>query len=930
MPLNRALKAFAQREHLQLVYVSTIADGVRTQGAPAGLSAEKTLQKLLEGTGLKYRFLNAKTVTIYADEAPTPTNAPPQARARLDQQEQSPTQLETITVTGSRLPAATIEGPQKIQVYSNADIVRSGQQTVADFLSNLPQVSSVVGESGSVTYGGAQSVRLRGLPVGSTLVLLDGRTVGGSGPNQYHGNPFNLNFIPISAVERIEVVPEAASAVYGSDAIGGVVNVVLRKNLDGGEFSITSGRPTQGGYSDTTASFAWGKRFSRGNLTVVGSYENRSELSAAERELTANQDYRRFGLADSRVATCEPGNVYSADGSNLPGLNSSFAGIPNSSTGVLASSDFLATQGELNKCSYQATGNVLIPKTRRGNLLIDGQVDLGDTTQAFAQVMGSKVEQYMYYSSSSVSKAAVPADNPFNPFGVPVLVDYRFIDHGRGMNGVGTDYFSRVLGGLRGHWGDRWDWEVSAWQTYDHAPMHETVVDYGALASALDNTDPAQSLNLFASRAPGSEALLDSIVREWPIKFASKLQTVNAFIRGTLLDLPAGPLEVVLGGEYNHNIQDSWAPGEGVDPAVTFTRTIRSLFAEARVPLWAAAADSQMGDRLALTLAGRYDRYSDFGSRFTPQAGLELRPADTLLLRASYGKSFKAPDLTNVYSAPRYTYGLELPADPLRGGEIATATYLFGGNPDIRPQTGNSRTVGLVWSSRAIPDLQVSLTNFRVTQDDRIVQPSIYSGFEAAPARLITRADPTPEDIAKGYAGKVLLVDLRYTNFGELLVEGNDLDIRYRFETALGTLSPSLSATGYYKYQSASFGPVEDRLGYASSDAFAPRWKGNVALDWNKGAWSAHVAGRYLGKYVDYDGIRMLGDYWHIDASAHYDFGTLFGSANPLLSNASAGLSVINLFDRSTQFSNYYGTGYDPRQADIRGRFVSFTLGTRW
>jgi iron complex outermembrane receptor protein len=930
MPLKQALTEFAQREHLQLVYVSQIAEGVRTHGAPPGLSREATLQRLLRGTGLQFRFLNADTVTIYAGDGPTPTDTQPQARSRPDQPESSPRQLEKITVTGSRLPAATTEGPQEVQIYSNADIVRSGQQTVADFLNNLPQVSTVVDESGNLTYGGAQTVRLRGLPVGSTLVLLDGRTVGGSSPNQYHGNPFNLNFIPISAVERIEVVPEAASAVYGSDAIGGVVNVMLRKNLDGGEFNISSGRPTQGGFSDTTASLAWGKNFSRGNLTVVGSYQNRSELSAAERDLTANQDYRRFGGPDSRVTTCEPGNVYSVDGSNLPGLTSSFAGVPTSSSGPLTPSDFLATEGQLNKCSAQATGSVLVPETQRGNLLINGHLDLTDATQAFMQVMGSRVEQYMSFTAAGASRTPVPASNPFNPFGVPVLVDYRFVSHGPRTNGTGTDYFSRILGGFRGRWADRWDWEIAAWQTYDHTHLHETVLDYGALFGALANPDPAQSVNLFSSGNPASDTLLSSILVEWPISQASKLQTVNAFVRGTLIDLPTGPLDVVFGGEYNHETQNSFAPGEGQAAPELFSRSIRSLFAEARVPLWGAKGQSLMSDRLALTVAGRYDRYSDFGSKFTPEAGLELRPSDTLLLRASYGKSFKAPDLTNVYSPPSYLPGIDLPPDPLRGGELGIATIEFGGNPDIRPQTGNSRTVGVVWSSKAIPNLQVSLTNFRVTQDDRIVQPNIFFGFDTIPANLIVRAAPTPDDIAKGYAGKVLMVDMRYVNFGALLVEGNDLDIRYRFDTSIGTFSPSLSATGYYKYQSATFGALEDRLGYASEDAFAPRWKGTLALDWTRGAWSARVAGRYLGSYLDYDGARTLGDYWMFDASAHYDFGRLFGTDNSLLSNAFAALSVVNLFDRRPQFSNYYGSGYDPREADIRGRFVSFTLGTRW
>lgn len=930
MPLKQALTEFAQREHLQLVYVSQIAEGVRTHGAPAGLSHEATLQSLLRGTGLQFRFLNADTVTIFAGKAPAPTDKPPQSRSRPDSQQPPPTQLETVTVTGSRLSVAATQGPQEVEVYTHTDIVKSGQQTVADFLNNLSQVSTVVSESGDITYAGAQTVRLRGLPVGSTLVLLNGRVVGGSSANAYHGNPFDLNFIPISAVERVEVVPEAASAVYGSDAIGGVVNIILRKNLDGGEFAITTGTPTGGGYSDTTTSFAWGKNFSRGNITAIGSYQNRSELADAERELTSNQDYRRFGGPDNRSTACQPGNVYSLDGSNLPGLSSSFAGIPNSAGGTLTPSDFAATQGVLNKCSPAATGTALIPAARRGNLLVNGNFDLTDTTQAFFELMGSRIEQYNYFSAASITQNPVPADNPYNPFGVPVAVDYRFTSEGHRSNGVQTDYFSRILGGLRGRLADRWDWEVAAWQTYDHSHGHETVFDYGALSNALDNTDPAQSINLFSSGVPASQDVLDQIEYESPTTSSSKLQTINAFVRGTLFDLPSGPVDVVFGGEYNHQVQSAFLPGEGQAAPVTYSRNVRSLFAEARVPLWAATENSQASDRLALTLAGRYDRYSDFGGRFTPEEGLEFRPTDTLLLRASYGKSFKAPDLTNVYS-PTTTIGpFDFGPDPLRGGESTSALYEVGGNPNIRPQTGTSRTLGLVWASKAIPNLQVSLTNFRVTQNDRISSPNPYYALDTFPESLVVRASPTPGDIAKGYAGKILLLDSRYVNFGGLLVQGYDLDINYKFDTAIGTFSPSLSATEYYKYEAASLGAVQNVLGSANSDTFAPRWKSTLAVDWANGAWSARIAGRYLSSYLDYDQARTLGDFWLFDASARYNFGSIFGQGNPLLSNAYAGLSIVNVFDRRAQYSNYFGEGYDPREADIRGRFVSFTLGTRW
>lgn len=934
MPLKQALGEFAQREHLQLVYVSQIAEGVRTQGAPAGLSREATLQKLLQGTGLQFRFLNANTVTIFSTSSPEPGGLPQSNGPRqIEQANEAPIQLGAVTVTGSRLSAASVEGPQEVKVYTSEQIAQTGQKTVADFLSTLSMVATNITEAGFDTYAGAQTVRLRGLPVGSTLVLLDGRAVGGSSANQFHGNPFNLNFIPVSAIERIEVVPEAASAVYGSDAIGGVVNVILRKNLDGGGFSATTGRPTQGGYSDTTASFAWGKNFSRGNITLVGSYQNRGELSVAERELTANQDYRRFGGPDNRTTACEPGNVYSMDGGSLPGLSAPFAGIPSGSTGLLSPADFLATEGVLNKCSAQALGGILIPATRRGNVLIDGHLDLSDSAQAFVQLMGARTEQSMYFPTAGVTQLPVPANNPFNPFGVPVLVSYRFNSYGPRTNGVGNDYFSRILGGFRGRWADRWDWEATASQTYDHSFLRETVFDYGALFSALGSADPAQALNLFSPN-PSSDALLHSILYESPITQASKLQTINVFVRGTLLDLPAGSVDVVFGGEYNHQKQSSFAPGEGQVEPESYSRNVRSLFFEARVPLLRAARQSKVSERMALTVAGRYDRYSDFGNQFTPEAGLEFRPSDTLLLRASYGKSFKAPDLTNVYSPSAVLNGIDLPPDPLRGGEIQSAIVEMGGNPDIRPQTGNSRTFGFVWSSEAIPNLQIGLTNFRVVQNDRIVQPNPFFMVQAPgsfPARLIVRAPQTPQDVSNGYAGKILFVDARFINFGGLVVQGYDLDINYSFDTAIGTFGPSLSATEYYRYESATPGTaLQDRLGYANEDTFAPRWKGTAAMDWARGKWSARIAGRYLSGYEDYDLARTLGDYWMVDASVHYAFGKAFGTNHPLLSNAYGDMSVINAFDRRAQYSNFYGSGYDPREGDMRGRFVSFTVGTRW
>ncbi|MGH8159789.1 MAG: TonB-dependent receptor domain-containing protein [Rhodanobacter sp.] len=936
MPLGPALSAFAQREHLHLVYLSKIAEGVRTRGAPAGLSPEATLQKLLEGTGLSYRFLNAKTVTIFVTPSKAALDLTRNTKPAVAQAGAAPavTALQTVIVTGSRLPVTATEGPQQVQVYTSRDIAQSGQSTVTDFLNTLPTVSMAVTEAGYDTLNGAGTVRLRGLPIGATLVLLDGRAVEGAGSGQNGGNAFDLNTIPLAAVERIEVLPEAASAVYGSDAIGGVVNVILKKDLNGGEANVTTGSPANGNYRDTTASFAWGKTFARGDVTVVASYQTRGALLTNDLSQTANQNYTRYGGIDERTTTCDPGNVYSVDGSNLPGLSSSQAGIPANGGGNLVPSDFIATSGTLNKCSPGAYGGTIIPSTHRSNLMVNGNYQVSDNTQAFFNAMYSSIDQRSYFGPATTFQQFVPANNPFNPFKVPVLVDYLFANEDRQAQFAGPEVFTRVLAGLKGHWGDNWQWNVATWRSADHQTgTAPNTINYAALSSALANTNPTQSINLFTSGVPASQTVLNDIFYSPPEDSSSVLQSVNGYVSGSLFDLPAGSVDVVLGGEYDYTQQSLYAPAIGLTPESTYSRNDKSVFGEIKVPLL-GDPNAIAGQKLVLTMAGRYDDYSDFGGHFTPEAGLEFRPTDTLLLRASYSEAFKAPDIGAISEPLTSMPGTVIGPDPLRGGQIYPVTFESGGNVNLKPQTGSSRSVGFVWASKAIENLQIGLTNFRVALDNRIVIPSPFFlvDYPNAFPGTVTRAAPTAADIASGYAGVITTVNDSQLNFGSLVVNGNDLNVNYKFDTAIGTFSPSLDVTEIYKYV-ADVTPdtaLQNRLGFANADAFATRWKGTVAMGYSAGPWSARIAGRYISSYVDYDLARALGDFWLYDASLHYDFSKGFAGGDSLLSKAYANVTVVNLFNRQPQFTDYFGTGYDPRMADVVGRSVMFTVGTRW
>ena len=376
-----ALNQFSDQSGLQVLFDAALVKGRVTSAVQGNLGAHQALMQLLKGSALQPTYLNERTVILKKEPSP-PVRQPenPATPSSASETAKASTQLDTVVVTGSRLSQAQTQGPQQVQVYTKEDLAQSGQKTVLGFLNTLTVVSTSVTEAGVDTFAGAGTVRLRGLPVGSTLVLLDGRSVEGAGSGQSIGNPFDLNTIPAIAVERIEIVPEAASAVYGSDAIGGVVNIILREDLDGGEVNVSSGAPTEGGYRDTTVNLAWGKKFERGDVSLIGSYQTRGKLLNSARALTANRDYTRYGGQDQRSTNCNPGNISTLDGSNLPGLPSSSAGIPDNNGAGLTPADFLGTSGVLNKCNPDSTN---MPSTRRGSLLANGHYEIGENTQAF-------------------------------------------------------------------------------------------------------------------------------------------------------------------------------------------------------------------------------------------------------------------------------------------------------------------------------------------------------------------------------------------------------------------------------------------------------------------------------------------------------------------------------------------------------------------
>jgi len=962
-----ALKGLAKQTGMQILILSHDASGKQSPAITGSLTTEEALEKILSGTGLVYDKVDDRTITVrpVSERAPVRGNSSPAGsdrgaehtsstgffeRFRLAQasavesdvrgsgndastaanEPRSPDGLDNVVVVGSRLTQQK-EQPVRVRVIDRKEIERTGATTVTQALNNLNEVSTQSTTSPMQSSRGNGSVKLRGLPGGLTLVLLNGRRMAASAfPSD--GNTVNLNTLPLSAVERIEVLPTGSSAVFGGDAMAGVVNIVLKREFDGIE---ANGRYAgANGYDERSGNMGFGWSNDRAAFSVIGSYQENSRLHSSDRAITENTDYSGIGGHVYSAPYARLANVYSVDGSNLPGLNSSFAAAPAGTNGVgLTTADFGAGEQNLNYRDNSA--GVQRPRTRQVSALGYGSFDLTPTTQLFTEVLfsryASREEDYAYYVAGQYGGATVGANNPYNPFGVDVALNYLFDGTGVWCYCLKEDY-QRALVGSRGSIG-RWKWELAATGTRaddstDEGPftLDEALT---RLNVALADPNPATALNPFADRT----WTLDEIapyVKTIKSDLRSQLLSVDGFIRGPLYSLPSGDIEAVIGGQVDRTKLD-YAYFKTFFNA---DRHTNSVFAEVRVPIVGPAAQGS-GARVAISGAVRRDDYSDFGSRTSPQFGLEVRPAQWLFLRGAYSSAYKPPTLYQL-DAPTNSYSGISISDPLRGGEVYAITLLQGGNPNLKPLTGHSKTAGFVVTPTFAPSFEFSATYWSADIDNYASLLNFDSMLENGDLfqNEIQRAAPTPADIAAGQPGRVLQLLSSTVNFGTIKAAGIDYLARWRLPTDFGEFAPSLSATNTLKYDAALVpaAPVQDRLGKANTSGYAPEWKAVANLQWTLRSLQASVTGRYVGQYNDYaPSTRKLGNFWLTDVNVRYALGDLFGNRTSMLSGTSVSLGMVNAFNKLPVYSYYFGTiGFDPSQYDIVGRLAYIQLSAKF
>ena len=872
--------------------------------------------------------LPALLIPAHANDDVTPATGPAGGTSDDTSDSQS-VNLERVVVTGSRLRQSEKETSEPVKIITREDIDAIGAGSVSDVLNTVSDVAIQNTTSAFQNSRGMSTVQLHGLPQGTTLVLVNGRRIGESGLTG--GQQFNLSLLPLAAVDHIEVLPSGSSAVYGADALAGVVNVVLKKDFEGFVADARYGNADD--YNDTQSDIGWGFHSSRASFMVLGEFSGNNQLSASQRSLTSNFNYTRFpGGVDARSTYSNPGNVYSVDGSNLPGLNSSQAAIPYTANGQPTIADFAATQGVLNKTSQFEASAPLIPRAQQYGGVLQGSYELTQSIGAFVEVLYSHnhAAETDYPPLLSHYDTIVPASNPFNPFGVPVGVDYLIKGVGISCYCSSNDFLRPVLG-VRGVLGS-WDWEVSAGLSRNLTFEDDTgFVDPDKVTAALADTNPATALNPFVSGAYPNPSQIASLYGTTEYNLNDTLRTYSGLIRGPAVKLPAGNVEVAVGAELQREALDYQFYGS----QFTGRRTTDAGYAEVKVPL-IGPVSSTSGSMLAISGAVRVDRYSDFGTRTSPQGGIEFRPIESLLLRASASSAFKPPTLYDLY-APQSSFPNEPVTDPQRGGQQYLATLVQGGNPNLKPLTGSSISYGLVFSPESIKDLEVHLTNWIIRTNN---YPTIlsYQALLDNPifSANVIRSPPTAQDLAQGYAGVISKVLDTEVAFGQLNASGIDYDISWKARTPIGVFSPTFSLTQTYKYESALTpgSPLTSDLSQAVYGDWAPRLKGTTGLGWKWQAVQASFTGRYVGSYRDYDYAtsgRIIGNFWTFDAYARYDIGENLAPQSRFFRKAYVAFGGVNIFNRLPNYSNFLGSiGYDPTQYDIRGRYLYSQVGIQF
>ena len=894
-------------------------------------------------------------------------------------QAQEATSSDEIIVTGSRIPRIAKEGPAPVTTI-DADAIRAnGYASVPDILRAVTQnggeTQSQQSFSGASFTPGAQQVDLRGLGPNHTLVLVNGRRIADFPlPFQGRSNFTDISNLPVGLIDQVEVLSGSASAIYGSDAIAGVINFKLKDKVDGTTIDYRHGRTEAGGGSSHRLTLTSG--WSNDNFHIAGgveyqlqrpiwAYQRAQQDSTADNPTTETVIGRRSFLRynpDEDIYV-DPGAATCASLSYLNGGSTYYAARPRFGE----FDDALDDYGPGRYCgSDRSIGYGTIISRREGfNGFITAGATLSDSLDFFTDIQFgiSKVALMSDVQSWSFQDASGSSDTTFYNSFDDVLDDWQRQFSPEESGGFGSTMtrnrqttFS-ITPGLRGAFGKAWNYELS----FNHSEYRAKVEFPQIIASKANalflgaqqgvdadsgypifNADPARLYRPLTKTEYDSIAVY-SVYR--PKSWTDNLSVT--LTNGTLFELPAGPVGVAAVAEYGKQgydlkpdplaltdyyfgLKDSDGKGR---------RSHAALGGELRAPIT---------HFLELSAAGRYDHFAFAGNKegkFTYNVGAELRPIRALLFRAAYGTAFRAPDLHYVFTGPGNTHPSATDYYRCRteepGTDFGDCSYSDegivanrSGNRKLRPETSTSINAGMVWapSSRfdvSVDYFNVSLTNqvqdlsidqlLRDEADCRIGQTSSGSAVSASSPTCLDAIARVSRFASGVNAGGLDAVAVNPINIAREKTSGIDVALHGRLPTSFGEFSLSMSHTHVFKHSFRQYvgDSAINKLAF-DSGYYIPRDKSTGSLSWSLDGLQLTVEGRRLGKLPNYDEDGFIKASYSFNSTLQYDF----------TDHLRVSLTVTNLFDtkpvRDPGYASY--PYYDISWFDTVGRSAFLQL----
>ncbi|MDG2534340.1 TonB-dependent receptor [Sphingomonas sp. HITSZ_GF] len=997
--------------------------------------------------------------------APAPQEVPaaPEATEKTDE----------IVVVGTQIRGASTTAALPVSVIDANQIDASGALSGDELFRSIPQAGDVTfneannPQTSNAARGDVNSINLRNLGVGNTLVLLNGRRLVNHPTSQAgDGNVpvlgYNANSLPVAGIQRLEILRDGAAAIYGSDAVAGVVNTVTKTDIDGGSLDFRYGGAEGTHRREFQVTGTVGDDFAdgRGNVSLYLDYTHRTAQLAEDQPYTATDNLMSFFAddpayagnltADGRATQSPWANLAVVNGPGTirrsPGnqaLTSSAGAFHTQSIGnagclvtlnadTCLGSGTRATASTLRSERFDTrAGTTVSPSIDRYNSFASAHYDISDKLTVYG-------EAGFYYAETTriqpptinLNSIVIPASNYWNPFGattingvanpnrIPNLTNvpasglavrlstYRFVDAGNQTVNV-TNWQSRFLGGLKGEIGT-FDFDSAILYSEAQATDVSNAINMTKLQQNLALSTP-EAYNPFSGGcnatpslgdcSPASATTIDSF--QFDLKRRSKTTLALADFKmsnARLLALPGGNLGIAFGVEARRETQrddrDPNLNGEigfvdmvtgetnlsnvaavSPTPSTKGARTVFSAFAELAVPVVSPDMHIPLVHRLDVQLAGRYEHYSDFGSVAKPKVAAAWDLIDGIRIRGSWSQGFRAPNLeqTNTVAYSRLNSNTDYyrcEAD-LRAGRIASYgacsrgisyAIFVSGNPDLKPESSTSWTLGTVLQPKFIPEKAGRLT---LTADFwSIKQTGIVGQFGAQNAlvldyllrlqgssnpnviRAAATADDTPVFAGTGLAtaGAVTRINDQFVNLLPQTVQGIDLALLYNVRTSIGKFDLALNGARLTKFsrdtppavqalfdaraagQINAATPLTDASDLIE-DRGKPKWRVTGSLTWSKSGWQVGAFANYIGTVYDTNFLDANGNPYKLEGQVTFNLYTQYRFKGGILDDTRIRIGARNIFDKQPPITadGYLGSLYSPY-----GRYLYMTIGKRF